>query len=113
MIVRDLREKKLRLYGTEQSIDKLGWALQDKMLELANAQHTITLKPEHLKMAMHGGFKAVLQAFGKENVTLNVSLSPPHITLEGRGSDAANVIRISTYSLILLVVNIETAGTGS
>lgn len=68
------------------------------MLELANTQHTIALDAEHLKMAMHRGFKAVLQTSGKENIFLNVSSSPPHIKLKGRESDAAKVLQILAFA---------------
>ncbi len=86
-IYRDMRMHRLALYGSVDSKASLRSALIEKLDSLMEMTHHISLGPEDLKKALHGGFRRIVATLGKQKASLDVRQRPQIITIKGSARD--------------------------
>jgi hypothetical protein len=89
-IHRDVRRRRLALYGSDLSIQTVQEALIDKVKALSELKHTIVLDSVLLQKALSGGWRAIVDEFGKEAATLDIVHRPMTITIRGSQVDLQN-----------------------
>ncbi|OCK75538.1 hypothetical protein K432DRAFT_256791, partial [Lepidopterella palustris CBS 459.81] len=86
-IYRDLRRGIIRLHGDARTVAKMQASLSEKVQELANQTHILELDAHFLKLALDGGFRRLVDAFGKEMVKMKITSGPKIITMQGSTKD--------------------------
>ena len=84
---RDLRKHRLSLYGSLDSKQNIRRALIEKLNSLMETTHYISLNPKDLEKALHGGFRRIVAAFGKQKAHLDIRKRPQIITITGSAHD--------------------------
>lgn len=86
-IYRDMRKHRLSLYGSADSKEHIRSALIEKLDNLTEMTHHLSLSAEDLKRALQGGFRRVVAALGKQNARLDIRQRPQIVTIIGSGRD--------------------------
>ena len=86
-VYRDMRKHRLSIYGSADSKEKIRRALIEKLDSLMETTHYISLSAEDLKKALHGGFRRIVAALGKQNASLDIRQRPQIITITGSTRD--------------------------
>jgi len=86
-VYRDLRMSRLRVYGDLTQKGALQLRLTEKVDELNHLTHTLILAPTTLRHALSGGFRRIVEVFGKQAATLNIACQPKSITIHGSRHD--------------------------
>lgn len=86
-VYRDMRKHRLSIYGSAQSKEKIRRALIEKLDSLMETTHYIPLNAEDLKKALHGGFRRIVAALGKQKASFDIRQRPQIITIIGSARD--------------------------
>ena len=86
-IYRDMRKHRLSIYGSANSKANIRKALIEKIRSLTETTHYILLSAEDFKKALHGGFRRIVAALGKQNASLDPRTKPQIITITGSVHD--------------------------
>ena len=86
-VYRDMRKHRLSIYGSAESKENIRRALIEKLDSLMETTHYISLNPEDLKQALHGGFRRIVAALGKQKASLDIRQRPQIITITGSTRD--------------------------
>lgn len=86
-IYRDMRKHRLSLYGSAGSKEHIRSALIEKLNNLTETTHYISLSAEDLKKALHGGFRRIVATLGKQKASLDIRQRPQIITITGSARD--------------------------
>ena len=86
-VYRDLRKGLLQIYGSQNAVAETQQALRKKALELAAQIQVIALEGNKLKAALQGGFRRLVQAFGKDAAKMNIASNPKTVTFRGSTKD--------------------------
>ena len=86
-VYRDLRKHRLSIYGPADSKENIRRALIKKLDSLMETTHYLALSAEDLKKALHGGFRRIVAALGKQKASLDIRQRPQIITITGSARD--------------------------
>ena len=86
-VYRDMRKHRLSIYGSAASKENIRRALIEKLDSLMETTHHISLSAEDLKKALHGGFRRIVAALGKQKASLDIRQRPQLITITGSARD--------------------------
>ena len=86
-VYRDMRKHRLSVYGSADSKENIRRALIEKLDSLMETTHYISLSAEDLKKALHGGFRRIVAALGKQKASLDIRQRPQLITITGSTRD--------------------------
>ena len=86
-VYRDMRKHRLSIYGSADSKENIRRALIEKLDSLRETTHYIFLSAEDVKQALHGGFRRIVAAFGKQKASLDIRQRPQIITITGSTRD--------------------------
>ena len=86
-VYRDMRKHQLSIYGSEVSKENIRRALIEKRDSFMEATHSISLCADDLKKALHGGFRRIVAALGKQKASLDIRQRPQIITITGSTRD--------------------------
>ncbi|KAF2646119.1 hypothetical protein P280DRAFT_415088 [Massarina eburnea CBS 473.64] len=82
-IVQDRRKLALRLYGSRSHLQAVEKALHEKVAFLNSQSKHIVLDPTTLRIALRGGFRKLVETFGKEALKMDISSNPKTIIVNG------------------------------
>ena len=86
-VYRDMRKHRLSIYGSANSKENIRRALIEKLDSLIKTTHSISLSADDLKKALHGGFRRIVAALGKQKASLDIRQRPQIITITGSTRD--------------------------
>lgn len=86
-VYRDMRKHRLCIYGSGDSKEDIRRALIEKLHSLVETTLTISLSADDLQKALHGGFRRIVAALGKEKASLDIRQRPQMITITGSTRD--------------------------
>lgn len=86
-VYRDMRKHRLSIYGSAESKEKIRRALIEKLDSLMETTHYISLDAKDLKKALHGGFRRIVAALGKQKASFDIRQRPQIITIIGSARD--------------------------
>ena len=86
-VYRDMRKHRLTIYGSTDSKENIRRALIEKLDSLMETTHYISLSADDLKKALHGGFRRIVAALGKQKASLDIRQRPQIITITGSTRD--------------------------
>ena len=86
-VYRDMRKHRLPIYGSADSKGNIERALIEKLDSLIETTHYISLSAEDLRKALHGGFRRIVAALGKQKARFDIRQSPQIITITGSAGD--------------------------
>lgn len=82
-IYRETRKHRLSIYGSADSKVNIRRALIEKVQSLTEITHHILLSAEEFKKALHGGFRRIVAALGKQKASLDTRTEPQTIAITG------------------------------
>ncbi|KAI9852993.1 MAG: hypothetical protein M1838_002772 [Thelocarpon superellum] len=86
-VYRDLRKRRLSLYGSEELKRQTRRVLVQKVEDLGAHVHVIDLEPPLLHNALQGGFRTILKVLGSQAACLDIGGARKTLTIRG---DAAH-----------------------
>ncbi|KAB2569621.1 E3 ubiquitin-protein ligase makorin [Lasiodiplodia theobromae] len=94
LVYRDMKKTLLRIYGLPNAVQDAEAALRKRKSERLSMVHTIPLTPQSLRLALHGGFKRLVETFGKDAVKIDITGTPKTVTFRGSANDFERVCAI-------------------
>lgn len=94
LVYRDMKKTLLRIYGPPKAVQNAEAALRKRKSELSSMAHTIPLTPQSLRSALHGGFKHLVETFGKDAVKIDITGTPKTVTFHGSTEEFEKVSAI-------------------
>lgn len=94
LVYRDMKKTLLRIYGPPNAVQNAEAALRKRKSELSSMAHTIPLTPHSLRSALHGGFKRLVETFGKDAVKIDITGTPKTVTFRGSTEEFERVCAI-------------------
>ena len=86
-VYRDMRKHRLSIYGSAKSKKVIQRALIEKLYSLIKTTHYISLSAKDLRKALHGGFRRIVAALGKQKARLDIRQRPQIIAITGSAGD--------------------------
>ncbi|KKY28049.1 putative ariadne ring [Diplodia seriata] len=110
-VCRDTKKSLLRLYGPPAAVKSAEAALRIRRRRpdlsgttTAATTGTITLTPHTLGLGLRGGFKRLVEAFGKDAVKIDIASTPKTVTIQGREQQQQHFNDVKRATAILTSV---------
>ncbi|KAJ8092737.1 hypothetical protein PM082_007066 [Marasmius tenuissimus] len=109
----DWRLRAVKAFGDPAAISRAKTMMMEEMERLSGLEHTEMLKRQSIRFFVERGVATLKEAFGDDNVTLDISSSPVRITIRG-GEEARHLLRkLIDESLFNVMTDFSTASESS